>query len=107
VGSGLIKIVGDVSGNYKDGGKIHFFQGGVEFAGKNPKATPYVRLLTGIGMSSGGGESDSAFVFTPEFGVKAKGSGRVGAQFGIGFPIIRDSGETFKAMRVFFGITVQ
>ena len=107
MGQGMLKVVGDISGHYKNGGRLHFFQGGVEFAGKNPTATPFFRALAGLGVSSGGGSSDSAFVFTPEFGVKTKGSGRVGGQFAVGFPIVRDSGDTFKHLRLFLGITVQ
>ena len=103
----MFKVVGDIGGNHKDGFKLYTFQGGVEFAGKNPKVTPFARALAGLAMASEDDESETAFVFTPEFGVKVHGTGRVGAQVALGFPIIRDEGETFKYMRLFFGVTVK
>jgi hypothetical protein len=103
----MIKVVGDVGGHYKDGGKLHTFQGGVEFAGKNPKVTPFGRVLAGVGVFSGDGDSDSVFVFTPEVGVKVMGSGRVGGQFAVGFPIMRDNGFTEKTFRLFLGVTIR
>jgi hypothetical protein len=104
----MLKIVGDVAGNYKDGGKLHTFQGGVELGGgSNPKTIPFVRLLAGLAVNSGEGDSDSAFAFTPEAGVKVMGAGRIGARFAVGFPIFRDSGETIKGFRLFAGIVCQ
>jgi len=109
-GSGKIKLVGDISGNHKDGVKLYFFQGGAEFGLGNKadaKAMPYVRLLAGAGRQSFGSVSDTAFVFTPEVGVRVKGSGRIGARIAAGFPIVRDDGDTFKFFRLFFGVSIQ
>lgn len=107
-GSGKVKFVGDVTGNHKDGFKLYFFQGGAEVGLGNDaaKAKPYVRLLAGIGRQSATGFSESAFVFTPEVGVKVAGSGRVGARISAGFPIVFDD-DTFKYFRLFFGVSIQ
>jgi hypothetical protein len=103
----MFKVVGDVGGHYKDGAKLHTFQGGVEFAGKNPKVTPFGRVLAGIGVSSEDGESETGFVITPEAGVKIMGSGRIGGQFAVGFPIMRDNGFTDTTLRLFVGVTIR
>ena len=107
-GGSRIRFVGDISGNHKDGVKLYFFQGGAEFGFGNAdaKAKPYVRVLAGLGRQSFGGESESAFAFTPEVGVRVAGSGRIGARIAAGFPIVRDDGETFKFFRLFFGVSI-
>lgn len=108
-GGNKIKLVGDISGHHKDGIKLYFFQGGAEFGfgAADAKSAPYIRLLAGMGRQSASGFSDTAFVFTPEVGVKVKGSGRVGARIAAGFPIVREDGDTFKYFRLFFGISIQ
>jgi len=101
-----IKIVGSISGNYKDGQKLHLFQGGVDVPfGKNANAVPFVRLQTGIGANSGGGDTDTAWVITPEFGARVFGKGNWGGQFSVGFPIMRHDGDTSKTMTLFLGVT--
>jgi hypothetical protein len=100
----MVKFVVDAGGHYKDGEKLHTIQGGVEFAGKNEKTKPFVRLLTGVGIFSGDGDSTNAWAFTPEVGVKVFGSGKIGGQFAVGFPIFRAEGETEKGVRLFLGI---
>ena len=104
----MFKVVGDIGGHYKDGDNLHTFQGGVEVAGKNAKATPFFRILAGLGrFGDDDGDSNTAFAVTPEVGVKIKGSGRVGGQVAVGFPIFRDNGATEKTFRLFLGITIQ
>jgi hypothetical protein len=100
----MITFVGEVAGNYKEGDKLHTFQGGVDIGGRNPQVQPFVRVLTGVGVFSGGGDSQSVFAFTPEVGVRLFGQGNVGAQLGVGFPIFHDNGETMKTVRLFVGI---
>lgn len=106
-GNAMVKIVGDVAGNYKDGRKLHTFQGGVELGGSNPKTIPFIRLLAGAAVNSGGGNTENGFVFTPEAGIKIKGEGRVGARVAVGFPIFRQDGITDKGFRLFAGIFCQ
>ena len=104
----MFKVVGDIGGHYKDGNNLHTFQGGVEVAGKNAKTTPFFRILAGLArFGDDDGDSSNVFAVTPEVGVKIKGSGRVGGQVAVGFPIFRDNGETDKSFRLFLGITIQ
>lgn len=112
VGNAWIKAVGDVAGHYKNGGALHTFQGGVEFSGKGKRVVPFGRILTGVASFSyddGDGFSffDSAYVLTPEFGVKIMANDRVGAQVSVGFPILMDQGETETTLRFFAGIVIR
>src|SRR6185436_14741211 len=51
-------FVGEIGGHYKDGGKIHTFQGGLRFSStKNPKTAPFFQVLTGLGHISDGVDS--------------------------------------------------
>jgi hypothetical protein len=102
-GSRSMKLVGEVGGNYKDGGKIHTFQGGGHFGGSGT----FVELLAGLMrfQGEGGGRTD-AFVFTPQVGVDI-GGGAVGGRVMAGFPIARADGETHKFFRVFAGVVIR
>jgi len=107
LGNAWVKAVGDVAGNYKDGFDIHTFQGGVEFSGVQKRFVPYVRALTGLAQLSGGGDSESAYVFTPEAGVKMFGNDHVGAQVSVGYPVMFKDGEHLKNLRFFAGIVIR
>lgn len=98
------KAVGDFGGHYEDGAMFHAFQGGLEIAGNKARVIPFGRVLAGLGVFSGGGDSESVFLFTPEAGVRFMGSGRVGAQVTVGFPILFDEGESLNTLRLFVGV---
>jgi hypothetical protein len=66
-------FVGEVGGHYKDGVKMHTFQGGVKMAStKNPKTSPFFQVLTGLGHASAAGVSANAWTLTPGGGVDVK-----------------------------------
>jgi hypothetical protein len=104
-GKSVVKFVADFGGHYEDDGSLHTYQGGVEFAGKNEKMQPFVRGLAGGGTFSDGG--GTAFVFTPEFGMRFLGAGGVGLQVAAGFPIFRKDGETDSSFRFFAGVVIK
>jgi len=104
-GKTAVKFVADFGGHYKDGTSLHTYQGGVEFAGKNEKVTPFVRGLVGGGTFSDGG--GTAFVFTPEFGVRFTGPSGVGLQVAAGFPIFNKDDETETTFRLFVGVVIK
>ena len=102
-----VKVVGDVGGHYKNGAAFHTFQGGVEFSGKSKRVAPFARLVTGVALFSGGGESDTAYVLTPEAGVKLLGNDHVGVQTSVGFPFMFANGDHAKGFRFFAGIVLR
>lgn len=104
-GKSVVKFVADFGGHYEDGSSLHTYQGGVEFAGKNEKAQPFVRGLVGGGTFSDGG--GTAFVFTPEFGMRFMGANGIGLQVAAGFPIFNKDSETESSFRFFAGIVIK
>jgi len=106
-GKDWVKVVGDVGGNYKNGGALHMFQGGVEFSGKDHRFVPFARALSGVALFSGDGESEFAYVFTPEAGVKLLGNDHVGAQVSVGFPVMFRDGDYAKGFRFFAGVVLR
>ena len=104
-GKSAVKFVADFGGHYEDGMSLHTYQGGVEFAGKNAQVTPFVRALAGGGTFSDGG--GTAFVFTPEFGVRFTGPSGVGLQVAAGFPIFNKDDETDTSFRLFVGVVIK
>ena len=106
VGKEKVKFVGDVAGNYLDGFALHTFQGGVEFSGKSKRVVPFGRLLAGIAVATEGG-TDTAFVFTPEGGVKIMANDRVGIQASVGFPFFTNGEATDKGFRFFTGVVIR
>lgn len=111
VGAGKewIKFVADVGGHYEDHdshfAKLHTFQGGAEFSGKNGRVVPFGRALTGVAVLSDLG-SDAVWVFTPEAGVKIMATERVGFQASAGFPIFVDDGS-LTGFRLFAGFVIR
>lgn len=110
IGKEWIKFIADVGGHYEDHGdhfaKLHTFQGGAEFSGKNGRVVPFARVLAGMGLFSDLG-SDGVWVFTPEAGVKFMANDRVGIQTSVGFPILMDEGESANGFRFFAGIVIR
>lgn len=103
-----IKIVFDGSGHYDAGFNFHTFQAGVEVAGSNKKATPFFRLLGGLGMFGyPSGSSSRAFILTPEAGVKIMGRGHVGAQVSVGFPLMIGGEEATGSVRLSAGLVIR
>jgi hypothetical protein len=108
VGNGWIKAVGDIGGNHKNGGSLYTYQGGVEFSGTGKRVVPFARVLTGLAQSyDGEGDTFSAFVFTPEAGVKFMANNHVGAHVSVGFPILMKDGDYQQSMRIFAGIVIR
>jgi len=56
-----IGIVGDFSGNYKDGGKFHTYLGGLRYNHRAEKVTPFFHGLLGGARISGEGGSVNGF----------------------------------------------
>jgi len=110
VGKEKVKFVTDVAGNYEDHdthfAKLHTFQGGVEFSGKDGRVVPFGRVLTGVGVFSDLG-TDLAWVFTPEAGVKIMANNRVGVQTSVGFPIFVNGDGHAEGFRFFSGIVLR
>jgi hypothetical protein len=104
-GKTAVKFVADFGGHYEDGGSLHTYQGGVEFAGKNEKVTPFVRGLVGGGTFSDG--RGTAFIFTPEFGVRFMGPSGIGMQVAAGFPIMNKDDDTQTTFRLFVGVVIK
>jgi hypothetical protein len=107
VGKEWAKAVGDVAGTYKDGTQIHTFQGGVEFSGKGRRVTPFARLLAGVAVMSCCGVADSAFVLTPDGGVKIMANDHVGIQTSVGFPYFTNGDGSANGFRYFAGIVIR
>jgi hypothetical protein len=103
VGKEWIKFVADVGGHYIEGEQLHTFQGGLELSGKNQRVVPFARVLSGVGLFTGYGSTNSVFVFTPEAGVKIMATNRVGAQVSVGFPVLVNDGSA-NGFRFFAGI---
>ena len=106
VGKDQVKFVGDVAGNYLDGFALHTFQGGIEFSGKSKRVVPFGRLLAGLAVATEDG-TNTAFVFTPEGGVKIMANDRVGIQASVGFPFFTNGEATDKGFRFFTGIVIR
>jgi hypothetical protein len=110
VGKEKVKFVADVVGNYEDHGghfaKLHTFQGGVEFSGKDGRVVPYGRVLGGLALFSDLG-NDTAWVITPEAGVKIMANKRIGVQTSVGFPIFFDGSDHAEGFRFFAGIVIR
>ena len=106
-GKTWVKAVADVGGHYIDHEQLHTFQGGVEFSGTGKRVVPFVRVLSGLGLFTGSGDSEAVFVFTPEAGVKLMFSDRVGAQVSAGFPIMWDTSDSANAFRLYAGIVIR
>jgi hypothetical protein len=110
VGKERVKFVADVGANYEDHGshfaKLHTFQGGVEFSGKDGRVVPFGRVLTGVGVFSDLG-TDLAWVFTPEAGVKIMANDRVGVQTSVGFPIFVNGDGHAEGLRFFAGVVIR
>ena len=70
-------IKGDFSGHYKDGGKTHFYLGGVQVGKRGGKAHPFGHALIGGHTSSGGGDSDSGFTMGFGGGVDVRASDKI------------------------------
>ena len=66
---------------------------------------PFVRGLVGGGTFSDGG--GTAFVFTPEFGMRFMGGSGIGLQVAAGFPIMSKDDETETTFRLFAGIVIK
>lgn len=60
-------LVGDFSGGYKDGGKVHTFMFGPRFSANSGKVTPFAEALFG-GAHGDLGEIGSATKFSMAFG---------------------------------------
>src|SRR5688572_9395913 len=110
VGKQWVKFVADVGGNYEDHGdhyaKLHTFQGGVEFSGKDGRVVPFARVLTGLGLFTDLG-SELVWVFTPEAGVKINANDRIGIQTSVGFPFFVNGDGHAKGFRYFVGIVIR
>lgn len=106
-GKEAFKFVADFGGHYRDGFAVHTIQGGVEFSGKAGKVVPFFRALAGLVVFSGGGDSASAFVVTPEAGVKIMANDMVGAQVSAGFPFMMDGDGHAEGFRLFAGIVIR
>ena len=110
VGKEWVKFVGDVGGHYTDHGdhfaKLHTFQGGIEFSGKDGRVVPFARVLTGLGMFSDLG-NEAVFVFTPEAGVRFMANDRVGVQTSVGFPFMMNDDASEGGFRFFAGIVIR
>jgi hypothetical protein len=106
VGKEQIKFIGDVGGHYRSGSRLHTFQGGIEFSGKDKRVIPFGRVLTGVSVFGGFG-NDPIFVLTPEAGVKLMANNRVGAQVSVGFPLMFNEGEHAEGFRIFAGIVIR
>jgi hypothetical protein len=109
-GKEKIKFVADVGANYEDHeshyAKLHTFQGGVEFSGKDARVVPFGRVLTGLGLFSDLG-NEITWVFTPEAGVKIMANDRIGVQTSIGFPIFVNGDGHGYGFRYFAGIVIR
>jgi hypothetical protein len=110
VGKQTVKFVVDLGGHYEDHGdhfaKLHTFQGGVEFSGKDGRVVPFGRVLMGLVLLSDLG-NDTAWVFTPEAGVKIMANDRIGVQTSVGFPIFFDGDGHTEGFRFFAGIVIR
>ena len=110
VGKERVKFVADVGGNYEDHGdhsaKVHTFQGGVEFSGKDGRVVPFGRVLAGLGVFSDLG-SEYVGVVTPEAGVKIMANKRIGVQTSVGFPFFFNSDGHLKGLRYFAGVVIR
>jgi len=106
-GKEWVKFVADAGGHYMDGDAIHTFQGGVEFSGKGKRVVPFARLLAGVAVLSCCGQADSAFVLTPEGGVKIMANDRVGFQTSVSFPYFDDGNGSANGFRYFAGIVIR
>ena len=110
VGKEMIKFVADVGGHYESHtshfAKLHTFQGGVEFSGKDRRVVPYGRVLMGLALFSDLG-NDTAWVITPEAGVKIMANSRIGVQTSVGFPIFFDGSDHAEGFRFFAGIVIR
>lgn len=110
IGKQRVKFVADVGGNYEDHGdhfaKLHTFQGGVEFSGKDGRVVPFARVLTGMGLFADLG-TDLAWVFTPEAGVKIMANDRIGVQTSVGFPVFVNEDGSGNGFRFFAGIVIR
>ena len=110
VGKERVKFVADVGGNYEDHGdhsaKVHTFQGGVEFSGKDGRVVPFGRVLMGLGLLTDLG-SEYVWVVTPEAGVKIMANDRVGVQTSVGFPLFFNGDGHAEGFRFFAGIVIR
>jgi hypothetical protein len=79
----------------------------VEFSGSGKRVVPFARALTGLAQGYAMGEHSSAYVFTPEGGVKIMANNHVGAQVSVGFPILMKDGDYQQSMRLFAGIVIR
>ena len=106
VGKDQVKFVADVAGNYLDGFAMHTFQGGVEFSGKSARVVPFGRLLAVMAVLTESG-TNTAFVFTPEAGVKIMANDRVGIQASVGFPYLTNGEGSANGFRFFTGVVIR
>lgn len=100
-GKDWLKAVGDVSGHYEGDQQLHLIQGGLEFCATSARVLPFLRLLSGVALI---GDSSSAFLFTPEFGLKVMASGGIGVQASVGRPVFFAGGEASGGFRFFVGM---
>ena len=104
--SSMFSIVGDFGGQYKDGGKIHEFLGGVRATHRVDKAAVFVHALYGGSHFSGGGDSFTDFTMGYGGGVDVNAGDRMAirvVQFD--WLPVRSDGEWFNNnIRFGFGI---
>ena len=99
-------VVGDFSGNYKDGGKTHFFLGGIQGSASRDKVTPFAHAMAGGVRGSGGGSSETNFALGFGGGFDYNTSDRIAirvVQFDW-LPVKEDSGWEKNVIRFGFGI---
>lgn len=109
-GKAAIGVVGDLSYNKFDFGKLFMISGGVRVTGNvHEKVDLFGQFLVGMGRFSaddcdGDGCSDTDPVFTPGFGVNIKANEKIMVRAQLDFPIDKFEGgsETFK--RFWFGV---
>jgi hypothetical protein len=91
-------FVGEVGGHYKDGGRLHTFQGGLKFFNAtNPKAVPFFQVLTGLGHYNGGG--GSAWALTPGGGVDVQINEKASFRAQADWVFVRVSGVNVNHIR--------
>ena len=108
IGAGVNKstaVVGEVGGNYKKvagvWAKQHSFQGGLRWlSSKNPKATPFVQVVTGVTHFTG----SNAWTLTPGGGVDSKIGSKCAFRIQGDWMYLRDSGVSSNGFRVGAGI---
>lgn len=91
-------VAADVSGAYKNGGKLHTLMVGPVFSlRKSENVTPFAHVLVGAGFASGGGSTSTAFATAIGGGMDVKVSEHVAVRLiQADWLLFRSGGETDK-----------